>query len=137
MLTSPYPTGTAWRYRVGQLANVLSYSEGGLPLLHGDHAERAECPSGSAPRELCRQACEQLRQRLRAGEPCQAESFLSAHPGLTGEPDLVVELILTEITVRGELGQQPDPNDWYARFPQHSDRLKQALSSRRLPGGDA
>jgi serine/threonine protein kinase/photosystem II stability/assembly factor-like uncharacterized protein len=73
---------------------------------------------------LLRQACTDLEQRLRAGEPCQAEDWLSRFPTLAGEVELALELIYAEYVVREDLGQRPDPAEWYARFPQWQERLQ-------------
>jgi WD40 repeat protein/tRNA A-37 threonylcarbamoyl transferase component Bud32 len=66
----------------------------------------------------------QLDDRLRAGEACRSEELFAAHPALAANPDLALELIYTEFVVREDLGQRPAPADWYARFPQWSDRLR-------------
>src|SRR6516164_3610151 len=66
----------------------------------------------------------QLDDRLRAGEPCRSEELFAAHPALAADPDLALELIYTEFVVREDLGERPAPADWYARFPQWSDRLR-------------
>jgi serine/threonine-protein kinase len=90
---------------------------------------RADFPSGSATEILARQVCEELRNRLRAGDPCEAESYLSAYPALASDPDWAVEIIVTEFVVRRELGQHPHKDDWYARFPQLSDQLRRAFET--------
>jgi hypothetical protein len=95
----------------------------------------ADTVSDSPPHELCRQACEEIRQRLRAGQPCQAETILSAHPSLSTDPELAVEVILAEFLVRKELGQGPNPLDWLDRFPQYRGPLASAFESHQLLSG--
>lgn len=72
----------------------------------------------SLPAEQLRQACAELVQRLREGEPCRAEDFFTTQPALTSHEESALELIYTEFVVREELGQQPLPNEYYSRFPQ-------------------
>jgi serine/threonine protein kinase len=70
-----------------------------------------------------RQACADLDRRLRAGEPCRAESFFANSPLLASQEDWAVELIYTEFVTREELGQRPAPEEFYARFPRWKERL--------------
>src|SRR5262245_62983188 len=78
-------------------------------------------------REL-RQACEELNRRLRGGEECCAEDFLRTFPGIAEQPEAAVELIYAEFVLREELGQQPDPAAWCARFPKWRDRLQRLFN---------
>src|SRR5216683_3526876 len=73
---------------------------------------------------LLRQARDELQSRLRAGEPCTAETLLSEYPTLASDPHLAVELIITEFIVRRELGQRPEPEALYARFPHWREELQ-------------
>jgi hypothetical protein len=73
-----------------------------------------------------RDACAELANRLRAGEPCRAEDFFPALPGMDSA-DVVLELIYTEFVVREEMGQRPSSAVWLARFPQWHDRLERML----------
>jgi hypothetical protein len=50
---------------------------------------------------------------LRAGEPCRAEDFLPKGDWNDGNRESVLELLYTEFVVRHELGQDPDPNEWF------------------------
>src|SRR3954465_14158875 len=75
-----------------------------------------DLPSGGDLDDLLQGACGELRRRLEAGAPCQAESFLDALPALASSPHCAVELILTEFEVRQQLGQRPDPLTWLRRF---------------------
>ena len=61
-------------------------------------------------------ACQELSRRLRAGEECRAEDFLAADT--PHDDESILELLYTEFVVREELGQTPDPEEWYRRFPQ-------------------
>jgi tetratricopeptide (TPR) repeat protein len=71
-----------------------------------------------------REACRELRRRLRDGEGCAVEDFRGPYPELWDDPEAVLELIYTEFTARAELGQPANPEAWYARFPQWRDRLE-------------
>jgi hypothetical protein len=74
-------------------------------------------------------ACAELSRRLRRGEPGSAEQFLAEYPTLAEHEDLAVDLICFEFGVRRELGQRPRPEDWYARFPQWHDRLREEFAN--------
>src|SRR5262245_47824440 len=74
-------------------------------------------------REQFDRACAELRQRLRGGEDCHAEDYLSAHPSLAESDDHAVGLIFTEFIIRRQLGQTPGPDEWLTRFPRWRERL--------------
>ncbi|MDB5352187.1 MAG: repeat-containing protein [Planctomycetota bacterium] len=67
----------------------------------------------------------QLESALRAGESLRAEDMIAAHPGLTSDTEAVLELIYSEFVIREELGQDPSPEAWYARFPEWQADLEQ------------
>lgn len=71
-----------------------------------------------------RQACAEMDERLRAGEPCRAERFFSAYPLLGCHDEYALELIYTEFVTREELEQRPTPEEFYARFPHWRRRLE-------------
>jgi predicted Ser/Thr protein kinase len=76
-------------------------------------------------------ACAELGRRLRAGQDARAEDLLAAHPELAARAEAAWEMILTEFTVRQELGQRPDPADWLDRFPQWRDDLRELFALHR------
>jgi serine/threonine protein kinase len=80
------------------------------------------------PEEQLRRACAELQQRLRRGEVCGAETFFAQFPLLGSQPDLALDLVYTEFTTREELGQQLDPEEFYARFPPWRDRLERQFA---------
>jgi serine/threonine protein kinase len=86
-------------------------------------------------------ACGELRRLLSAGATCRSEDFLNALPSLASDTDRAVELICTEFRLRLQRGEQPNPTDWYARFPQWDERLRQELPAAHRRGatisGDA
>jgi serine/threonine-protein kinase len=96
-------------------------------------------PTADLARQL-RQACDELDRRLRAGEACDAETLLAAHPALAGQSDAALELIYTEFVVREQLGQRPDAAAWLDRFPQWRPQLEELFQVHRAvcdPGGSA
>jgi eukaryotic-like serine/threonine-protein kinase len=93
-------------------------------------------PEGPA-RQQARQACAQLNRCLRAGEPCSAEELFVAFPAAALDADAALEVIYTEFVVREELGQRPAVADWYARFPQWSEHLRQLFEVHRAVYGGA
>ncbi len=88
-------------------------------------------------RRQARQACAQLNRCLRAGEPCSAEELFITFPDVALDADAALEVIYTEFVVREELGQRPDVADWYARFPQWSEHLRQLFEVHRAVYGGA
>ena len=68
-----------------------------------------------------RQACADLRARLRARLPGRVEEVLSQDAELAGNPEAVLELIYAEWTTREELGEPPERAErlvkWVRRHP--------------------
>jgi serine/threonine-protein kinase len=56
--------------------------------------------------------------------------LLQRYPALASDPQCSLELIHREFCFREQIGQTPDPADWYARFPS----WKAALQERLQPG---
>jgi WD40 repeat protein len=61
-----------------------------------------------------RRWCQELEDRLLAGEPARAEEYLARGPL---PPEDAVELVYAEFVAREDLGPAPDPAEYYARFP--------------------
>src|SRR5262245_31446800 len=81
------------------------------------------------------QACAELERRLRDGEELSAEDLFTSRPALAADTDIGLEVAYTEFVVREQLGQQPDPASWLARFPQWRDDLEQLFQVHRATGG--
>lgn len=77
--------------------------------------------------EQLRSACGELERRLRVGEQVDAAQVLLLYPELATHPELAVELIYTEFVLRQELGQHPSADQFYARYPQWLDELRQVF----------
>ena len=73
--------------------------------------------------EQMRLACHELSRRLCAGDDVSAQDFLPEDDLGEEAGEAVLELLYTEFVVRHELGQQPDPADWYRRFPRWQSDL--------------
>lgn len=86
---------------------------------------RTEAIRNLSPEQQLRRACAELEERLRAGEACRAEEFIAALPGMTPEVEGVLDLIYTEYLMRLEMGQQAVTEEFYGRFPQWRERLRQ------------
>jgi serine/threonine-protein kinase len=71
------------------------------------------------------QACAELSRRLRAGENCSALEIAQQFQELVSDPGRLLELVLTELSVRRQLGEQPTPQEWYTRYPQWREPLRQ------------
>lgn len=81
-------------------------------------------PKGDLAQDKLRGACAELEQRLRAGEACAAEEYLSLFPELAADLELALDLIYTEFVTREQSGQAGEPEGYYARFPQWRERLE-------------
>ncbi|QEH34138.1 Serine/threonine-protein kinase StkP [Aquisphaera giovannonii] len=83
-----------------------------------------------------REACAELRSRLRDGEAIRVEAILSAYPTLGENEEAVLELIHTEVTTRHDLGQKPTLDEWQERFPDLLGRMESLLSLREVLGSE-
>ncbi|HEY7327616.1 MAG TPA: serine/threonine-protein kinase [Gemmataceae bacterium] len=77
--------------------------------------------------ELLRRAATELRRHLETDPDGRAETVLDAYPSLASDPARALELIVLEFQFRRQRGQNPQPSDWYARFPQWSELLRARL----------
>jgi len=72
-----------------------------------------------------REACNTLDRCIRRGESRRVEDMLAARSGERPEPELLLELIYTEFLARAEIGLNPDPHEYFARFPELSEDLRE------------
>lgn len=82
-----------------------------------------------------REVCALLERRIGAGDKCDSESVLAAHPELSSNADAALEVIYTEFVAREQLGQRPEPADFYRRFPRFRDGLEQLFQIHGAAGG--
>jgi WD40 repeat protein len=62
-------------------------------------------------------------QHWRAGQRLPAEAYLEAFPALAASAEAARDFIWGEALLRREAGEDPRPEDYRARFPQHADAL--------------
>ena len=79
-------------------------------------------------------AAAELRRRLKAGEPCRAETLLAAYPALAADEEAALELLYREFVARRQLGEKPDPAERYGRFPHWRDRLERLFLVHEILG---
>ncbi len=79
----------------------------------------------TAIRQQLTRACEELDRRLCAGVPGGAVELLDEFPDLARDKTAVLELVYTEFVIRKERGEQPVPEDWYARLPTWETDLRE------------
>jgi hypothetical protein len=77
--------------------------------------------------ELLRKAVTALRRHLETDPDGRAETVLNAFPSVASDPQRALELIVLEYHFRRQQGQNPQPSDWYVRFPQYSEQLRARL----------
>src|SRR6266498_3953613 len=82
-------------------------------------------------KDQLRQACADLKRRADAGEDCRAEELLRAHPALATNADAALELIYTEFVLREQWGQQTADEEWYSRFPQWREDMRELFEVHR------
>ncbi len=68
------------------------------------------------------------RERWRVGQRVPVEDYLRRLPGEPPDPEQALDLIYNEFLVRERLGEQPDPGDYYHRFPAVADALREQIS---------
>jgi hypothetical protein len=68
------------------------------------------------------------QQRWQAGERVGAESYLDAFPALREDREKALELIYAEFVLRQDRGENPNPDDFLARFPAYAGRLRQQFA---------
>src|SRR5262249_47325211 len=87
-------------------------------------------------RQQLRQARSELEQCLRAGQGCRAEQIFARYPALAADADGALEIIYsTEFTIRALRGEEPTPEEYYTRFPQHRQELEELFRLGKLVGG--
>ncbi|HZN35925.1 MAG TPA: serine/threonine-protein kinase, partial [Pirellulaceae bacterium] len=87
----------------------------------------AAIPARPDAEQRLREACAQLRQRVREGDERALEEILAQFPELAGDPDQALELVYAEVALREQLGRQLPPAAWLDRFPQWRERLHKLL----------
>src|SRR5262249_39236141 len=96
-------------------------------------------PEPNGERNLCqqlRQARSELERRLRAGEDARAEQSFARYPALAADADSALEIIYsTEFTRRELRGEEPAPEEYYTRFPQHRQELEELFRVHKLVVG--
>jgi eukaryotic-like serine/threonine-protein kinase len=57
------------------------------------------------------------------GERTPVEDFLARDPALRDDSNAMLDLIYQEYLLRRDGGEEPDPHEYYARFPEHAASL--------------
>ena len=79
---------------------------------------------------------QEQRRSWMSGKPFSVEDLLHRYPELSGQQDGMVDVIYAEYALREELGQTPDENEYYRRFPDHRDALSRQFQLDRLLLGE-
>ncbi len=74
------------------------------------------------------------RQRWPAGERVPVEDYLRRLPDNPPDPELALDLIYNEFLVRERLGEHPDPDDYFRRFPSAAAALREQIGLHRALG---
>lgn len=73
-----------------------------------------------------------LELRLKSGQPIRLEHYLGQFPELSDDRDAVVDLIVSEFTLRERYERHVDPIDYFRRFPEFGILLRQKFDSAGL-----
>ena len=79
-------------------------------------------PEGT-PEELANRAMDDMADRWERNERVTAEAYLKAWPALAADPTAAVDVIYQEFCALDEMGEDPWPDDYEARFPQYAKQL--------------
>jgi serine/threonine protein kinase len=77
------------------------------------------------------------RARWQAGERLPAEAYLRMLAGIPNGAQCAFELIYNEFTLREELGEAPDLEEYLRRFPAHAAQLRRQVELHRVLAGSA
>lgn len=58
-----------------------------------------------------------MRQRWRRGEPAFVEEYLTAHPELAHDDEVLLDFLYAEFCIREAAGQTPPVDEYFRRFP--------------------
>jgi len=75
--------------------------------------------------EIIRDLCHQLDRAIRQREARRVEDYLTTLDPAQLETDLLLELIYTEFVARSEMGESPQVDEYYGRFPHLKDDLQE------------
>jgi tetratricopeptide (TPR) repeat protein/predicted Ser/Thr protein kinase len=86
-------------------------------VLHDDRISKAD---------LVELVCNDQSERWRARQRVPCESYLALHPALQDDK-LAFEVVYHEYALRESLGETPEPQEFFWRFPRFADRLSRQL----------
>jgi serine/threonine protein kinase len=67
----------------------------------------------------------------------RVEDYVEQHHDLLSVDEVPLDLLMEEIQLRKEIGEQPDPREYAARFPQHARSVEELLGGRLQPSAEA
>ncbi len=93
----------------------------------GSLASELAGPAALNQQELVDRLCSDQVKRWRAGQRVPAESYLALHPSIQESRESALELIYGEFLLREEMGESPQLEEFYWRFPRFAARLQKQL----------
>src|SRR6516164_7795718 len=72
------------------------------------------------------------RHRWQRGERVLVQSYLEQTPSLRDYPELVFELVCSEVLLREERGEKPRPVDYLELLPTYQTHLRRFFAARQL-----
>ena len=75
-------------------------------------------------------------RRWRCGDRPPVEAYLERVPGLRDDAETLLDLIYSEVLLREEAGERPEPEEYVRRFPDHEAALRLQFDLHRAVGSD-
>ena len=109
-------------HRIAQFENA--WQSGAAPALE----DFLPPPSPIRAAVLCELAATDLEWRWHKGQIVTVESYLSEHQWIDADPQLVLELAVSEFVARRRAGLSVDVGEFSRRFPEHLTTLRSRLA---------
>ncbi len=93
-------------------------------------------PPNANKDELLKWASDLLIQGLKSGTPYTLDDIFKECPTLCEDPKNAAHLAVAEYKAQLDSGKNPDPEDWFSRFPQWRSELEQEFAHLALVAAD-
>src|SRR5438105_15892538 len=88
-----------------------------------------------SPAKLARRIdrlCDRFEAACQKGRAPRLERYLAQVPA-TAQPELLRELLVLELEYRAEKGEEPRPEEYQHRFPEHAELITTIFGERNQP----
>jgi len=91
--------------------------------------------SDGPPSDRQEQLLAEQHGRWAQGECILVEAFLERDPDLRDDPDALLDLIYNEVVLREQRGEAPEPDEYFGRFPELKDAIRNQFEIHRMFAG--